>query len=73
VAYLLKARTMKPAETAGSANMLLLGNRFVTCNNGVTGKQCSLCSPCDSYVMQKQKNCLEMCFLCSPWRGYIRS
>jgi hypothetical protein len=52
---------------------LLLGNgRFITCNNEVTGKQCSLCSPCDSYVMQQQKNCWERCILCGQCWGYMR-
>jgi hypothetical protein len=28
----------------------LLGYRFVTHNNGVTGKCCSLCGPCQGYI-----------------------
>jgi hypothetical protein len=43
----------------------LLGNRFVTCNNGVTGKWCSLRGPCDSYVMPQWNSC-KTCFLCGP-------
>jgi hypothetical protein len=46
-------------------------NRFVTCNNVVTGKRCSLSDQCDRYVMQQQ-NCSERCFLCGPCRCIIR-
>jgi hypothetical protein len=37
----------------------LLGNRL-TRNTVVTGKRRFLRDPCDSYVMQQQKNCLEV-------------
>jgi hypothetical protein len=46
-------------------------NTFIICNNGVTGKWWSLCSPCDSYVMQQQKDCWDRYFLCGPCWGYI--
>jgi hypothetical protein len=49
----------------------LLGNRFITCNNGVTGKRCSLHSLCGSYMTQQKKNCWERCYLCGPCRGYL--
>jgi hypothetical protein len=48
----------------------LLGSRFVTRNNGVTWKRCSLRGPCDIYVTQ-QKNCRKRCFLCGSYQGYI--
>jgi hypothetical protein len=57
VEYLLKARTVKQAETAVARERLckrpLLGNRFVIRNNGVTRKRRSLRDPRDSYVMQQ--------------------
>jgi hypothetical protein len=52
----------------------LLGNgrnRFVTRNNGVTGKQRSLRGPCSSFVTQYYYNYWKRCFLCSPYQGYI--
>jgi hypothetical protein len=49
----------------------LLGNRFITRNNGVTGKWYSLRGPCDIYVKQQQKNCWERCFPCRPCRGIL--
>jgi hypothetical protein len=58
VEYLLKARTVKPAETAAARerlckHVLLLGNRFVTSKNEVTGKWCLIRGPCESYVLQQ--------------------
>jgi hypothetical protein len=57
VAYLLKARTVKPAETAVARERLckrpLLGNIFVTRSSGVIGKRCSLHDPCDSCMTQQ--------------------
>jgi hypothetical protein len=55
-----------------SANTPLLDDVFLTCNNGVTGKRCSLRGPFDIY-MTHQMNCREICFLCGPCRGYITS
>jgi hypothetical protein len=72
--YVLKARTMKSVERAVLRERLckcpLLGNRFVTYNNGVKGKRCFLRSPCDGYVAQ-YKNCWERWFICGPSRVYI--
>jgi hypothetical protein len=58
VAYFPKARAVKPAETAAARERLckhacLLGNRFATPSDGVTGKRCFLRGSCDSYVMQQ--------------------
>jgi hypothetical protein len=58
VAYLRKARTVKPADTAVARERLykdarLLGNRFVIRTNVVSGKRCSLRCPCDSRVTQQ--------------------
>jgi hypothetical protein len=50
----------------------LLGNRFVKCNNGVTGKRNSLRGPCDSYVMQQNKMLGEVFSMLSVSR-FIRS
>jgi hypothetical protein len=32
---------------------LLLGNTFITCNNEISGKRLSICSPCDSCMTQQ--------------------
>jgi hypothetical protein len=46
--HLLKARTVKPPATAVVREWLqarlLIGNRIVTCNSGITGNRCSLWS-----------------------------
>jgi hypothetical protein len=63
--------TTSATKESTTANFLLLDNRFVTHNNGVTGKQRSLCNPCDSYVIQQYKNCWERYFLCGQCRGVI--
>jgi hypothetical protein len=50
---------VNPAETAVAKERLckhtLLGNRFLTRNNRVTGKRCSLRGPLDSYVTQHKR------------------
>jgi hypothetical protein len=46
-------------------------NKFITTNNGIIGKWCSLRSPYDSDITQQYKNYSKRCFLCSPCRGYI--
>jgi hypothetical protein len=48
----------------------LLGNRFLTRTNRLTGKRCSLRGLCYSCVPQ-QRNCWKRCFLCDPCRGVI--
>jgi hypothetical protein len=51
VGYLLKARTVKPAEAFQTCP--LLGNRSVTCkNNRIVGMGCFLCGLCQVYIMR---------------------
>jgi hypothetical protein len=59
VAYLFKAGTARSAETAVARERLckrpLLGNRFITRNNGVTGKFRFNYHPCSKILITNRR------------------
>jgi hypothetical protein len=61
VAYLqeLWKQQRQPLLGNGSVNTSFASNKFLTRNNGVTGKRWSLHGPWDSYVTQQYENCWE--------------